>query len=374
MSTPDELVAALAARGDLDLSSNSEIGDAFLHVARERFTPDAYWVEGPGGVYVPRAKGDDPALWAEPVYRNELIVTQVDGGAEPLPGAVGHVSTCSLSAPGIVALMLRQAAIKPGDRVLEVGTGQGFNSALCAHLSGGGVVSVEIDAALADVARGNLMGDSVSVLVADGKLGAARRGPFDVILSTVAFDRVPSAWLGQLAPGGRIVLPLHKPFYRWGVLTLGVKADGGAEGEFLHDGNFMADRSVARPDHPPFSGVGKTTVTGLSPEMILGSGDAQFALAHALPGVRQWKGLYENEPEKARWYSLWVWDGAGSWAAADYQPGARVFEVEQYGPRSLWVEIEAAYRGWVELGMPRVEDWRYVVDRGVQRLVPKPGA
>lgn len=360
MSAPADLTAALVARGDL--VPGSEIAAALNRVPRERFTPDVYWIDGRGDSYVPRFRSNDPALWAEPIYRNEPIVTQVDGGRVAEFGAVGRVSTCSLSAPGIVALMLRQAAIMPGDRVLEIGTGQGFNTALCAELSGREVVSVEFDATLADLARRNLVGYPASVLVGDGKAGCAELGQFDAILSTVAFARVPEAWLSQLAPGGRIVVPLHPAFYRWGVATLVGDGAGGAAGGFLHDGNFMSDRSeVSAAGRPPFHDEGRMTQTSLSPRAVLDDNNAKFALGYALPGVRKWQGLYEGAPEKSEWYSLWLWDEAGSWAAADFRPDASVFEVEQFGPRSLWDELERAYTAWVELGHPRVEQWRYVV-------------
>lgn len=362
MNGPDELVTALAARGDLDPESG--VAEAFRRVPRERFTPDAYWIEAPGNEYAPRFRADDPGLWAAPIYRNEFIVTQVDGGRKPVPGAVGLVSTCSLSAPGIVALMLRQAEITSGARVLEIGTGQGFNTALCSVLSGAVVVSVEIDGALAQVARENLTGYDVSVLVGDGKTGCAQLGPYDVILSTIAFPKVPGAWLDQLAPGGRIVLPLHRPLYRWGVLRLADNGADGVAGGFLHDGNFMLDRTVPDAEfHPPFADQGITRRTTLSPRVVLEDGHALFALAHALPDVRGWKGLYEGEPEKAAWFSLWLWDESGSWAAADYCPDAHVYEVEQHGSRALWDELEAAYGSWLALGRPRVEDWRYLVTR-----------
>lgn len=353
-------MAALVACGTLDPVSS--VAESFRRVPRERFTPDAYWTDAPGGGYMPRFKRDDPAVWSEPVYRNELIVTQVDGGLDPVAGAVGKAPTCSLSAPGIVASMLNLAEITPGCRVLEIGTGQGFNAALCSTLSKRGVVSVEIDAALAASARDNLAGYDASVLIGDGKQGCAQLGPYDVILSTVAFPEVPPVWLDQLVPHGRVVMPMHRPLYRWGVLKLAYDGAGAATGGFLHDGNFMMDRSVVGPGiRPPFHDEGKTTMTALNPRRVLEDGDALFAMAHALPDIRGWKGRYEGEPGKADWFSLWLWDASGSWAAADYRPGADRFEAEQYGPRALWAEFETAYENWIALGRPRVEDWRYAV-------------
>lgn len=356
---PSELVAVLAERGELD--AGSRVRDAFLRVPRERFVPEVYWVEAEGGVYVPRYRSANPAAWLAPLYENEPIVTQVDGGRAPLPGVVGRKPTSSISAPGIVALMLRQAGIEAGDRVLEIGTGSGYHTALCAYLADREVISVEFDGRLAQAAQARLSGYPARVVAGDGKAGWPQGAPYDVIISTVAFGQVPAAWLEQVAPGGRIVLPLHHPFYRWGVVTLIADGRGWAMGRFLHDGNFMLDRSApVGANRPPFHDTGRDSSTSLHLADLLDDGDAQFAIAHVLPDLRQWKGLYES-PDRAGWFTLWLWDDAGSWAAADYRTGATVFDVEQFGPRSLWDELECAFADWVELGRPKVEQWRYVV-------------
>jgi len=127
----------------------------------------------------------------------------------PLP--IGQEQT--ISQPYIVALMLEALAVKPGDRVLEVGTGSGYVTALLSELAGQ-VVSLERHAALADAARGLLerLGYvNVSVVAGDGSQGFPARAPYDVILVSAATSELPRALLAQLAEGGRMIIPVGPP-------------------------------------------------------------------------------------------------------------------------------------------------------------------
>jgi protein-L-isoaspartate(D-aspartate) O-methyltransferase len=140
----------------------------------------------------------------EAVYRNDAIVTKRDARGRP---------TSSSSQPSIMTVMLEQLHVRPGQRVLEVGAGSGYNAALLATLVGPGglVVSVELDdevarAAQAALARG---GYPVQVAAADGRHGWAAQAPFDRIIVTASTDDVPRAWFDQLAVDGRLVLPLR---------------------------------------------------------------------------------------------------------------------------------------------------------------------
>jgi protein-L-isoaspartate(D-aspartate) O-methyltransferase len=124
----------------------------------------------------------------------------------PLP--IGHGQT--ISQPYIVAFMSEAAAVRPGERVLEVGTGSGYQAAVLAEL-GGDVYSIEIVAPLAATAREALARAGygrVHLRVGDGHRGWPDAAPFDAILVTAAADRVPPALLAQLAPDGRLVIPV----------------------------------------------------------------------------------------------------------------------------------------------------------------------
>jgi protein-L-isoaspartate(D-aspartate) O-methyltransferase len=124
----------------------------------------------------------------------------------PLP--IGFDKT--VSQPFIAALMIELLGLEPGLRVLEIGTGLGYQAALMAEM-GAEVWSVEVVEEFANEARMRLMafgyGD-VQVRTGDGTRGWADHAPFDRILITAATEAVPKALVDQLEPGGRIVVPL----------------------------------------------------------------------------------------------------------------------------------------------------------------------
>lgn len=123
------------------------------------------------------------------------------------PLSIGHGQT--ISQPFIVALMTDLLAVAPGDRVLEIGTGSGYQAAVLAEL-GCEVYTIEIVDALADTARERLarLGYAkVSVRSGDGNLGWPEHAPFAAIIVTAA-GPLPPALVAQLAPGGRLVIPL----------------------------------------------------------------------------------------------------------------------------------------------------------------------
>lgn len=127
-------------------------------------------------------------------------------GDAPLP--IGHGQT--ISQPYIVALMTDLLRLAPGDTVLDVGTGSGYQAAVLARLVAR-VYSVENVAALARAARQRLkrLGcANVEVHWGNGFNGLPEHAPYDAILVAAAPERIPDALLQQLAPGGRLVLPL----------------------------------------------------------------------------------------------------------------------------------------------------------------------
>ncbi|RMI32005.1 methyltransferase, FxLD system [Streptomyces triticirhizae] len=127
--------------------------------------------------------------------------------------ADGTSISCA-SQPSVVAQMLEQLQARPADRVLELGAGSGYNAALLATLVGddGHVTTVEMDGDLVTGARAHLAAAgirNVEVVPGDGALGHASGAPYDRIVATVGAHGVPPAWLDQLAPGGRLLVPLR---------------------------------------------------------------------------------------------------------------------------------------------------------------------
>jgi protein-L-isoaspartate(D-aspartate) O-methyltransferase len=132
----------------------------------------------------------------------------VEYAADDRPLPIGEGQT--ISQPYVVALMLEAAALRPGDRVLEVGTGSGYAAAVASLLCRQ-VISIERHASLAASAADRLdeLGfGTVEVRVGDGTLGCLELAPFNAILVTAGGLEVPAPLLDQLASGGRLVMPV----------------------------------------------------------------------------------------------------------------------------------------------------------------------
>jgi protein-L-isoaspartate(D-aspartate) O-methyltransferase len=147
------------------------------------------------------------------VPRHEFVPADLRSAAyRNMPLPIGHGQT--ISQPYIVAAMTDLLSVPPDGRVLEVGTGCGYQSAVLAEICAA-VYSIEIVAPLGHEARERLerLGyDNVHVRVGDGFAGWPEEGPFDAIIVTAAAERVPPPLLEQLGPGGRMIIPLRSGF------------------------------------------------------------------------------------------------------------------------------------------------------------------
>ncbi|MFN4132857.1 MAG: protein-L-isoaspartate(D-aspartate) O-methyltransferase [Candidatus Hadarchaeales archaeon] len=139
----------------------------------------------------------------------------------PLPIGFGQ----TISAPSMIAIMLETLDLKRGQKVLEIGTGSGYNAALLAEIVGrsGKVLTIERIPELATFGRKNLKDagySHVQVVVGDGTLGYPEEGPWDRILVTACTPKIPPPLIEQLKVGGRIGLPLgqHHLFQTWTIV------------------------------------------------------------------------------------------------------------------------------------------------------------
>jgi protein-L-isoaspartate(D-aspartate) O-methyltransferase len=149
----------------------------------------------------------------EKVPREEFVPPESRSGSyEDGPLPIGYDQT--ISQPYIVAFMTEQLQLNPADRVLEIGTGSGYQAAVLAGLVAH-VYSIEIIEPLAKNAQATLQRlgcDNVHVKVGDGYKGWPEKAPFDAIIVTCAPDKVPQALVDQLKEGGRMVIPVGERF------------------------------------------------------------------------------------------------------------------------------------------------------------------
>jgi len=141
----------------------------------------------------------------------------------PLPIGDGQ----TISQPYVVALMTEALRLRPGDRVLEIGTGSGYQAAVLAEIVKD-VYTIEIRKSLADMAekRFRELGyKNVKVKYADGYLGWEEYAPFDAIIITASANHIPPPLIRQIKEGGRLIIPLGNTVY-YQMLTLLTKKKG----------------------------------------------------------------------------------------------------------------------------------------------------
>ncbi|WP_106403293.1 methyltransferase, FxLD system [Actinocorallia populi] len=246
-------------------------------------------LEVPRHAYVPEV---EPAAAYAP-FEAVVIKRSAEGAA-----------LSSASAPWVVARMLHQALPAPGARVLEVGAGTGYNAALLAELVGptGSVTTIDHDPEVVDRARRALAGHGrVAVVHGDGAYGYAPHAPYDMITVTAGAYDVHRAWVEQLAPGGRIVVPLQ--CLPWHMTVAFEREDDGV----------LRSVDTATAGFIPLAGAGAptggTACIGLE-EPLLRLHDAKAdgaALRDALeyPPVLRWtEVVVEDEPG---WNHLYLW-------------------------------------------------------------------
>lgn len=362
----DELVAA----GKL---TSSEWKSALLAVPRHKFVPQFYERSVAGWEVVSGLSAETRERWWNGVWANTSLVTQLDE-----VGRAGERTTTgpssSSSAPSLMTRMLEALDIRDGHRVLEIGTGTGYNAALMSHRLGDkNVFSVDVDAGLVDSARDRLaaLGYRPTLAAVDGVAGLPEHACYDRILATCAVSRVPWSWAEQASEGGLILVDL-KIHASAGNLVLLRRERDRLEGHFDSDyATFMHMRTptfYAEPQSRPVRNPAEArrAMTTLAQERLWENVPLWFLL-HLWERGRIGFG-YAMDPGTSRPGAVFFSVDDGSWCELSSSSDGGIREVWEGGPRRLWASIEAGIEFWRQQGEPGWERFGLTVAPGRQTV------
>lgn len=293
--------------------------------------------------------------WLELVYSDTTLVTAV----ADYVGRGVQIPVSSSSKPDLMVRMLEELDVADGHRVLEIGTGTGYNAALLAHrLGSSNIFSVDVDSALIDTARSRLarLGYHPTLAAVDGTEGLLEHAPYDRIIATCSVPAIPAAWIEQLRPGGLILADLEGPLGAGNLITLGKPSTTPlVEGQFLSWwGRFMrlrphsgptigAPRPRRAPGEPHFD---STTV---DPAEL--DGGFRFLAQLFVPcGTVQ---SLMPSADLTRPITTCLVAPDGSWCEVDRDPAPDGHHQLSFGgPHSMWDQVETAWQQWTHHGQP----------------------
>ena len=269
------------------------VQDALMAVPRHLFLPDL----APGRAYA-----------------DEAVPIKVEDG----------VTISSVSQPSMVAIMLEQLAAGPGDRVLEIGAGAGWNAGLLARIVGptGAVTTVDIDDDLIVATRANLATAGVRgvrAVTADGVAGHPPDAPYDRIELTVGSTDVRPEWVEQLVPGGRLLLPLAVRGSQLSV-AFELTAPGRLDSVSVRSCAFIRLRGTGADPGPPAVAL---ECRGWAVQVAESAGPDPAVIARALSGPCA---VADPSPEPGT--PTDIWDGLGLWCALADPAVFRLMAVE----------------------------------------------
>ncbi|MGA4841267.1 methyltransferase domain-containing protein [Streptomyces sp. G45] len=337
--------------------------DAFASVPRHVLVPTWFEQEqNEKGITVwrqRRATADVRHLAA--AYRDVTLVTALDpASAEQVDDtAWTGVPTSSSTLPSLMAGMLEDLSVHDGHRVLEIGTGTGYNAALlCARLGDRLVHSTDIDPDLITTARTRLaqLGYQPQLTAGDGRTTLPEGHAFDRIIATCSVPAIPQAWIEHTRPGAVIVTDIALGI-EGGLVRLTVDAGRRATGRFTATtGRFMpargTPRTYPRPHRPRPAPEADTRPTPLTASDIQAHYTLRLLLALHLPDTE----LVYYVDDATGTTSIQLQRDDGAWARA---PFTADHTVTYGGDPGLWQQAEAARHWWNTHHRPAHDQFAY---------------
>lgn len=365
--TAEDPAAAARAAMVAQLEETGALGpgavrDALLVLPREVLMPQAYVRRSARGEEPPRWELLD---WSVPQDRPELlgllyggdsVLVQHDG--EPLLGRVrgtrsGASVTSMSTVMGLTAELLEELDLRPGQRVLDVGTGAGVTAAVVCQVCGDqGVVTLDRDRHLTDAAAVRLagLGFRPHVVCGHGDAGCPARAPYDRIFVSYAVERMPMALVEQLAPGGRLLVHITGASPSWPALAVVERTPDGQVTaelravEFAHRAGHGMERIWLDKEFRQRIATEQGTWTRRSMSAPPADTDRGLwaAADHLLGGLVRDFG--------AEHLSIGA-PGCGSWLRVE-PVGRGRWDVTVHGPRDIWRELRDLVVRWRAAGSP----------------------
>lgn len=368
-----QLVETLRQAGALKTPA---LEQAFLRMPREPFVPCFYEQETADhsmGWKLVCADDLDREDYLTAVYRNQSLVTKLDER---------HWPVSSSSQPAVMAKMLEALDVQPGQRVLEIGTGSGYNAALLATLTGEAspVVTIERDAELAATAGEALervLGPGVAVIVGDGVAGWPSGAPYDRIIATASAPTLPMAWVEQLRPHGKLVMDLQ------GTLASGFLVVEKTATEV--NGHFLPEPLHFMPLETEMIAVPQTKLANLLQQgcqaTFTQENGAVFPEALFAPAFRwfvQWRipGCQVSKRKQTQRDTgsvihsiLLIEPRSQALVRFQKQQEEDRWRGEVYGSAQFWQELQQAYETFHRLAKPGQQQYRLIVEEGGPALL-----
>ncbi|MGH3913153.1 MAG: ATP-grasp peptide maturase system methyltransferase [Pseudonocardiaceae bacterium] len=292
--------------------------------------------------------------WLNAVYSDIPLVTKLTR----VPDTDLDLFTSSSSMPSLMVGMLELLSVADGHRVLEIGTGTGYNAALLSHRLGeGNVTSIDLDPSLVAEARERLAGIGYQphLMAGNGAAGVPDRAPYDSIIATCAVPAIPPAWITQLAEGGTLLTDVRGEVCGALMLLHKTSPDAVTGRVLARPGSFMWLR--AQVDNPLRDGGRYTTVfnldgaqsrlTDVDPELV-NDQDFRFVVQRYVPTLQSISWTHSDDVPV-----LVLRATDASWAeitATEAEPGR--YTITQGGPQPIWDQVERAAARWNSLGRP----------------------